>query len=137
MDLALKKVCFLKTRPRAPYMGIPTVTCAWIVGFHLQRARWRALKKRTFFGARYDPVTGIDISTAYPNIAKSTQHHKVFAKIPNFDSACYVFLHSLPLENLRHLWGQCFRKVHVPALERVIDHAHATATCAWLVVFHL
>ena len=25
MDLALKKVCFLGTRPQAPYMGIPSV----------------------------------------------------------------------------------------------------------------
>ena len=30
--------------------------------------------------------------TAYPNIAKSTQHHKLLAKILNSGTACYVLL---------------------------------------------
>ena len=49
----------------------------------LQGTKRRLLKKRTFFRARSAPVTGIDVCTAYPNIAKYTQHHKLFAKIPN------------------------------------------------------
>ena len=41
-------------------------------------------KKRTFFRVRSAPVTGIDICRVYPNIAKSTKHHKFFAKITFF-----------------------------------------------------
>ena len=62
------------------------------VGFHLYATVGRALKKRTFFRARSAPVTGIDVHTTYPNLAKYTQHHKMFAKIANYGTACYVFI---------------------------------------------
>ena len=54
--------------------------------------RGRASKKRTFFRARSAPVTGIDVCTVHSNIAKSTHHDKLFAKIPNFVTAYFVFL---------------------------------------------
>ena len=44
-------------------------------------------KKRTFFRAGSAPVTRIDVCTFYLIIFKSTRHHKLFAKIPNFGTA--------------------------------------------------
>jgi len=54
------------------------------------------------------------VCTVYPNIAKYTQHHKLFAKIRNSGTACYVFLREMPPKNWGHLWGQRPRKEHIP-----------------------
>ena len=54
----------------------------------LKRGLRARSKKRTFFRARSTQVAGIDVCTAYPNLAKTTQHQKMFAKIPN----CWYYM---------------------------------------------
>ena len=70
----------------------------------------RAFKKRTFFRARYAQVTCTDVCTAYPNIAKSTQHYKLFVKIPNLTSLCYVFLRIITPKNYEAFMGVTISK---------------------------
>ena len=55
-----------------------------------------ALKKVLFLRTRRSAlVPGIDVCTAYPNIGKSTQYHKLFANISNFSTEYYVFLREI------------------------------------------
>ena len=61
-------------------------------GRHVWAAGARSLKGGPFFRVRFATVTGIDVCTVYPNIAKSTQHHKLFVKIRKYGFSCYVFL---------------------------------------------
>ena len=63
------------------------------------RTRGYVLKKRTFFGARSAPVTGIDVCTEHANIAKTTQHHE-------FSPRCLIFgLH------IMYSYVVCFTKI--------------------------
>ena len=46
------------------------------------------------------------VCTACPNIAKTTQHHQLFAKIPISGTVCYIFLRKMTPKKSGHVWGQ-------------------------------
>ena len=81
--------------------------------------RERALKKRNCFRARSAPVTGVYAHKAYPNIAKTTQQHQLFAKIPIYGTIYYVFVNKMFLKFVGvsrglNLKKSTFRSLHVP-----------------------